>query len=76
MIRQAIKRNPDACIVAMGCFIEANKDYEHDGVNIIIGNTFCSQLNIGMLNLVLLASLPFCHIIVFHLARLALELLI
>ena len=25
MIRAAIKRNPDACVVAMGCFIEANK---------------------------------------------------
>ena len=38
MIRNAIKRNPDACVVAMGCFIEANKDYSHDGVSIIIGN--------------------------------------
>ena len=27
MINAAIKRNPDACVVAMGCFIEANKDY-------------------------------------------------
>ena len=26
MIRQAKRNNPHACIVAMGCFIEANKD--------------------------------------------------
>ena len=38
MIRQAIKRNKDACIVAMGCFIEANKDYALPGLDIVIGN--------------------------------------
>ena len=27
MIRQAIRRNPDACVVAMGCFISANFDF-------------------------------------------------
>lgn len=37
-IRQAIKRNPDACVVAMGCFIAANKDYRENGLDIIIGN--------------------------------------
>lgn len=38
MIRSAIKRNPNACVVAMGCFIEANKDYEIEGLDIVIGN--------------------------------------
>ena len=37
IVRQAIKRNPNACIVVMGCFVEANKDYREDGVDIIIG---------------------------------------
>ena len=35
MIRQAIKRNPNACVVAMGCFIAANPDIEIDGLDII-----------------------------------------
>ena len=38
MIRQAIRRNPDACVVAMGCFIAANQDISIDGLDIIIGN--------------------------------------
>ena len=38
VIRQAIKRNSEACIIAMGCFIEANKDIEIPGLDIIIGN--------------------------------------
>ena len=38
MIRQAIKRNPNACVVAMGCFIAANPDIEIPGLDIIIGN--------------------------------------
>ena len=38
MIHQAIRRNPDACIVVMGCFIQANQDYSIEGVNIYIGN--------------------------------------
>lgn len=38
MIRQAIKRNPNACVVAMGCFIAANKDYQIDGLDITLGN--------------------------------------
>lgn len=44
MIRNAIKRNPDACIVAMGCFIEANKDYEIEGLDIVIGNKDKSKI--------------------------------
>lgn len=38
IIRSAIRNNPDACVVAMGCFIEANKDNLIDGVDIYIGN--------------------------------------
>ena len=38
MIRQAKRNNPHACIVAMGCFIEANKDNLFEGINIVIGN--------------------------------------
>ena len=38
MIRQAIRRNPDACVVAMGCFIAANQDIQIDGLDILLGN--------------------------------------
>ncbi len=44
MIRAAINRNPDACVVAMGCFIEANKDYEIPGLDIVIGNKDKSKI--------------------------------
>lgn len=44
MIRNAIRKNPDACVVAMGCFIEANKDYNIDGLDIIIGNKDKSKI--------------------------------
>ncbi len=44
MIRKAIKNNPDACIVAMGCFIEANKDVEIPGLDILIGNKDKSKI--------------------------------
>lgn len=44
IIRQAIKRNENACIVVMGCFIEANKDYREDGVDIIIGTKEKSKI--------------------------------
>lgn len=44
MIRAAIKRNPEACIVAMGCFIEANKDYEIEGLDIVLGNKDKSKI--------------------------------
>ena len=44
MIRNAIKKNPDACVVAMGCFIEANKDYEIEGLDIVIGNKDKSKI--------------------------------
>lgn len=44
MIRNAIRRNPDACVVAMGCFIEANKDYQEEGLDIVIGNKDKSKI--------------------------------
>lgn len=44
MIRTAIKRNPNACVVAMGCFTEANKDYQIEGLDIIIGNKDKSKI--------------------------------
>ena len=37
MIHQAKKRNPDSCVVAAGCFVEANGQEEVDGVDIYIG---------------------------------------
>lgn len=44
MIRNAIKRNSDACVVAMGCFIEANHDVDIPGLDIIIGNKDKSRI--------------------------------
>ena len=44
MIRKAIRRNPQACVVAMGCFIEANKDFSIPGLDIIIGNKDKSKI--------------------------------
>lgn len=44
VIHQAIRRNPDACIVAIGCFIEANHDYREDGVDILLGNANKSKV--------------------------------
>lgn len=45
VIHQAIRRNPDACIVAIGCFIEANHDYREDGVDILLGNANKSKVS-------------------------------
>lgn len=44
MIRSAIRKNPHACIVAMGCFIEANHDYHEDGLDIVLGNKDKSKI--------------------------------
>lgn len=44
MIRSAIKRNKDACVIALGCFIEANKDFQMEGLDIIIGNKDKSKI--------------------------------
>ncbi len=44
MIRNAIRKNPDAIIVAMGCFIAANQNIEIEGLDIIIGNKDKSKI--------------------------------
>ena len=44
MIRQAIHRNPNACVVAMGCFIAYNPTYQEDGLDIVIGNKDKSKI--------------------------------
>ena len=44
MIRQAIRRNPNACVVAMGCFIAANPDISIDGLDIVLGNKDKSKI--------------------------------
>ena len=38
VINRIVRENPNSIIVVMGCFIEANKDYDNDGISIIIGN--------------------------------------
>ncbi len=38
IIREAIRNNPKACIVAMGCFVESSKDNLIEGINVVIGN--------------------------------------
>ena len=38
VINRIARGNPHAVIVVMGCFIEANKDYDNPNVSIIIGN--------------------------------------
>ena len=38
VINKVIRENKDACIVVMGCMIEANKDYDNNRINIMIGN--------------------------------------
>ncbi len=43
-IRQAINKNPNACVVAMGCFIAANPDFHIDGLDIILGNKDKSKI--------------------------------
>ena len=44
MIRSAIRKNPDALVIAMGCFIEANKDYMEEGLDIVISNKDKSKI--------------------------------
>lgn len=44
IIREAIRKNPNACVVAMGCFIEANKDVDIEGIDILIGNKDKSKI--------------------------------
>ncbi len=37
IIRQAINKNKDATIVALGCYIQANQDYKEQGLDVVIG---------------------------------------
>lgn len=38
VINRVARENKDACIVVMGCMIEANHDYDNDEISIMIGN--------------------------------------
>ena len=44
MIRQAIRRNPNACVVAMGCFIASHMDYKEAGLDIVLANKDKSKI--------------------------------
>ncbi len=44
IIRQAKRRNPNALVIAMGCFIQANPDLVMDDVDILIGNKDKSRI--------------------------------
>lgn len=44
MIRSAIRKNKEACIVAMGCFVEANKSFREEGVSIYLGTKDKSKI--------------------------------
>lgn len=44
MIRNAIKRNKNACIIAMGCFIESHHEFVEDGVDIYLGTKDKSKI--------------------------------
>ncbi len=70
MIRSAINRNSEACVVAMGCFVEANKDLEIPGLDIIIGNKdkskIVSLLDEWFLNKKIIKKLYFNEIVEFE----------
>ncbi len=44
MIRRAIRQNSAACVVAVGCFMQANQDYHELGLDIVLGNKDKSQI--------------------------------
>ena len=44
IIRQARRKNKDACIIALGCFIQANKNNIIDEIDIAIGNKDKSKI--------------------------------
>ena len=44
IIRQAIRKNSKACIVAMGCFIASHKDYKEEGLDIVLANKDKSKI--------------------------------
>ena len=49
MIRSAIRRNPNACIVVCGCYVESHKDSLEDGIDIVLGNRDKSKI-VDLLN--------------------------
>ena len=44
IIREAIKKNKDACVIVMGCSIEAHKDINIEGIDVLIGNDQKSKI--------------------------------
>ena len=44
IIRRAKRKNPNACVIAMGCYIQSDKDNIIDEVDIAIGNKNKSQI--------------------------------
>ena len=44
IIKQAKKRNPNSCVVAMGCYIQAKKGNEVEGADILLGNKDKSKI--------------------------------
>jgi len=38
VVNKIVREQKNAIIVLMGCMVEAHRDYENDGVSIIIGN--------------------------------------
>ena len=44
IIRQAIRKNPNACVVAMGCFIASHMDYREKGLDIVLANKDKSKI--------------------------------
>lgn len=44
IIRRAKRKNPNACVIAMGCYIQSDKDNIIDEVDIAIGNRNKSQI--------------------------------
>ena len=49
IIRRARSKNKDACIVAMGCFVQANLNLKLEDVDIVIGNKDKNKI-IGLLD--------------------------
>lgn len=44
IIRQARRKNPNALIIAMGCYIQANPDLKMDEIDILLGNKDKSKI--------------------------------
>jgi len=44
IINHVKKNHPNACLVVCGCFVESNKDYNFEGVDIVVGNYHKSKI--------------------------------